>query len=768
MLCVRTGRISVPGTVATVSTTTGARAGGLRALQLRPTAVPGGRLPRHTPRRAPLVDAHPALLGQAAGFASSAARVDVAGRNTSAAERGGERASRGGWGKRGVALAVAAAAMWSLLWPARLDAPAGAAPESDLIKRVADANELLTPDELETLVSAEVHRPKAQQARKARTDAEPGKAGHVLLSIRRSATIATAVVGSMWDYRRTLNAAYGDEDARRSALSACHTRSATRVLHALQANGGIYIKLGQHVSSVLFIPPEWRETLKPLQDQNTPTPLRDLEVTFQAETGKSFDEAFSHLDPVPIGVASLAQVHRGVERGTQREVAIKMMHPDVERFSRVDMANVNRLTALVKRTFPSFEFSWLAEEMNQNMPLEMDFKHESGNAEHARRDFAQYTSTAVYIPQVYFASKRVMVMEFIHGKRPDDLEYLRSQRIDRNQVSQELSKAFSQMLYVHGFFHADPHAGNVLIRAVPPKSELAAHTHSPHNFELVLLDHGLYFCIPQSLRADYARFWLSLLSRGTPAMQHQRRELAKRVGNIGDDLYPILEGAITGRSGLEGSDPKNPRGVGGKRRPSSLLDLDGGSTMTPAEQQHIQRTMMERDGLFSDVLRMLRAVPRQMLMVLKLNDLTRSLDMNLRTTHGPIRPFLISARYCAWCVWDDDWRRLQAERRQLGWSVGWTTRLLRAWYNYAYFNYGFRLLESYTDVRARMSIVSLYLRTVLLHGFVAANRAAAGLQQEDASERMDEAEAQAGGGTALLEAEAQAEDKAKAKAKAAP
>jgi aarF domain-containing kinase len=123
-----------------------------------------------------------------------------------------------------------------------------------------------------------------------------------------------------------------------------------------------------------------------------------------------------------------------------------------------------------------------------------------------------------------------MVMEYIKGARIDDLKYLADHNIDRNQVSQELSRIFSQMVYLNGHFHADPHHGNLLIRPKAPLSK------SPFNFDICLLDHGQYFDIPDDLRVNYAHFWLSLIKRSSPATDAERRKYAKLVGNIDDDM----------------------------------------------------------------------------------------------------------------------------------------------------------------------------------------------------------------------------------------
>lgn len=94
--------------------------------------------------------------------------------------------------------------------------------------------------------------------------------------------------------------------------------------------------------------------------------------------------------------------------------------------------------------------------MRTNLPKEMDFVHEARNAERAMADFAN-TSTSMYIPEVITAKKRVLIMEFIQGARVDDLKYLADHNIDRNKVSVELSRIFSQMVFNNGWFHAVSH-----------------------------------------------------------------------------------------------------------------------------------------------------------------------------------------------------------------------------------------------------------------------------------------------------------------------
>ena len=125
----------------------------------------------------------------------------------------------------------------------------------------------------------------------------------------------------------------------------------------------------------------------------------------------------------------------------------------------VSLVTTEWLLEVIKRLFPDFEFSWLGDEMRRNLPLEMDFVHEAENAAKVTENFKGVKRTPLYIPKVYSATQRVLIMEFIDGGRADSKEYLAYHSIDRNHVSLELTRIFAEMVHLHGFFHADPHAG---------------------------------------------------------------------------------------------------------------------------------------------------------------------------------------------------------------------------------------------------------------------------------------------------------------------
>ncbi|KAJ8517148.1 hypothetical protein ONZ45_g5607 [Pleurotus djamor] len=463
--------------------------------------------------------------------------------------------------------------------------------------------------------------------------------------------------------------------------------------------------------------------MRPLQDQCEPTPYEGIEALFVSDMGKPISEIFEDFDARPIGVASLAQVHVGRLRETGQQVAVKLQHPHLAEFCDIDMEMVDVTLGWIKHWFPEFEFTWLGEEMRTNLPKEMDFVHEANNAARAVHDFRN-VKTSLYIPEVIHASKRVLIMEYIKGGRVDDLRFLAKANIDRNKVALELSRIFNRMVFINGWFHADPHPGNLLIRPAPPSSR------SPYNFEIVLLDHGLYFDLDTQLRINYSKLWLSLIAPASPSTTADRRKFAELVGNIGPDLYPVFEAAITGRAALEGTwEDEDTADASSKQstfqRASGMIDM---MPQTEAEMEAIRNAVITREGLLLSVFDVLRRVPRRVLMVLKLNDLTRHLDHALMTTHSNIRIFLIMAKYCSVAVWQDERRRLVELMRDQGvFSFTLLRQYFGSWWRYEKQYLGITYVEVLLDIQSRFHLLRDWTRGLLSTGFEGAHNAAAGL-----------------------------------------
>lgn len=200
-------------------------------------------------------------------------------------------------------------------------------------------------------------------------------------------------------YRVTLKQETSTPEERSEILKACHKRCAERTLHVLEKNGSIFIKLGQHLSSMGYLLPlEWTTTFVPLQDKCPVSSIESIEQMFLADTGHRVDELFSDFDPVPIGAASLAQVHVGTLKETGQKVAVKVQHPALAEWVPLDLALTRFTFSMLKRFFPEYDLEWLSREMDISLPQELDFRMEGQNATRASEYFKKHSDAPVVIP----------------------------------------------------------------------------------------------------------------------------------------------------------------------------------------------------------------------------------------------------------------------------------------------------------------------------------------------------------------------------------
>lgn len=319
-------------------------------------------------------------------------------------------------------------------------------------------------------------------------------------------------------------------------LKACHKRCAERTLKVLEQNGSIFIKLGQHLSSMNYLlPPEWTFTFIPLQDRCPISSYESIEEMFLADTGSSIDAHFDDFETDPIGAASLAQVHRATMKGTNEKVAVKVQHPALKEWVPLDLALTRLTFSILKKFFPEYDLEWLSNEMELSLPQELNFAVEGENALRTKAHFSNIPDIPLIIPDVKWSSNRILVMEYISGHRTDDLNFIDANDIDRDEVSATLAKIFNEMIFGDCALHCDPHGGNLAIR----KSALRRKP----NFEIILYDHGLYREIPKQLRRDYAKLWLAVIDTNEAEM----RKYALKVAGITDEQFPLFASAITGR-----------------------------------------------------------------------------------------------------------------------------------------------------------------------------------------------------------------------------
>ena len=425
-------------------------------------------------------------------------------------------------------------------------------------------------------------------------------------------------------YRVTLKERHEDADEYNLSLKACHKRCAERVLEVIRKNGSIFIKLGQHLSSMGYLLPlEWTETFIPLQDQCPVSSYESIEKMFLEDTGRRIEDDFADFSKEPIGAASLAQVHTATLKDTDQKVAVKVQHPSLDQWVPLDLSLTRLTFKSLKRAFPDYDLEWLSTEMESSLPLELDFALEGTNAMEAKDFFSKHTTFPLIIPNVISADRRILVMDFVRGARIDDSDYIDSHHISRTEVSATLARIFNTMVFQSGApLHCDPHGGNMSIRHNPNRRY-------PYNFDLVLYDHGLYRHPSDKIRRDYAKLWLAVIDGNETSM----RKYAYEVAGINDEQFPLFASAITGRD---------------------YRVLTKGGVAKSARNQDEKEGINEVFGedLLRQLVQLLGNVPRIILLILKTNDLTRSLDEALGSPE-PMRPMLILAKYASWTVWEE-------------------------------------------------------------------------------------------------------------------
>ncbi|KAL8908638.1 MAG: hypothetical protein Q9207_000726 [Kuettlingeria erythrocarpa] len=488
---------------------------------------------------------------------------------------------------------------------------------------------------------------------------------HGAIGVQRSGRVLKALVSNINEYRVTLKQETDDELSRKANLEACHQRCADRTLRVLEQNGSIFIKLGQHLSSLNYLLPlEWTRTFVPLQDKCPVSSYEAIENMFLADTGEPIARYFQDFDREPIGAASLAQVHLATLKDTGAKVAVKVQHPALQEWVPLDLALTRFTFATLKYFFPGYDLEWLSNEMESSLPQELDFALEGTNALVTKQYFDRIRDSPLVVPDVVWGRKRILVMEYIAGHRIDDLAYLDSNEIDRDEVSAALARVFNEMIFGNTPLHCDPHGGNIAIRSNKLRRS--------HNFDIILYDHGLYREIPLQLRRDYAKLWLAVIDADEKSM----RKYAHRVAGITDEQFPLFASAITGRD-------------------FGALTKSVVSTRSDKEKEIISGAM--GDGMLQQLVQLLGQIPRIILLILKTNDLTRSLDENLQTRAGPVRNFMILARYCSRTVYQE---QVELIRRKGGalWPRN-MLELLTAWSSYVRVEAKLLLYEWYISAR---------------------------------------------------------------------
>ena len=234
----------------------------------------------------------------------------------------------------------------------------------------------------------------------------------------------------------------------------------------LEQLGPTFVKVGQLLSTrVELLPPPYLEALSRLQDKVEPFGFGEVEKIVSEELGVRLSKAFSHFEDQPMAAASLGQVHHATLRDG-RPVAVKVQRPHirermVEDFEALgDIAEfLDAHTELGKR----YEFCQLLEQFRRSLLQELDYRQEASNLTTLREKLRPFPRIIVPAPVADYCTSRVLTMEFVPGKKITELSSLAKMEFDGAALAEEMFRAYLEQILVHGFFHADPHPGNVFI-----------------------------------------------------------------------------------------------------------------------------------------------------------------------------------------------------------------------------------------------------------------------------------------------------------------
>ncbi|MFP7833574.1 ABC1 kinase family protein [Marisediminicola sp. LYQ134] len=364
-------------------------------------------------------------------------------------------------------------------------------------------------------------------ARRGRTEPATG-AGDTRARYRRILRFASWYLAVTWFFELVLP---------RIGLTVVTTRTRTRRMrrfargfHVLAADlGGLMIKVGQYMSSRLdVLPPEITRELEGLQDEVAPVPFAQIRALAEAELGVHLEAVFASIDETPVAAASLGQAHRArlapaaaADSGIDA-VVVKVQRPGIDEIIDVDLAALRKVGGWLSRVrlvYDRVDMPALVEEFAATSLEEIDYVHEAVNSERFAADFAD--NERVRTPAIVWerTTRRVLTLEDVSAIKITDVEALALAGIDPAEVAPVFTEVMFDQLFTHGFFHADPHPGNIFVTPVVDAS-------GGRSFALTFIDFGMMGEVPATTRSGLRSLLLAAASR-------DGRALVAAIRNVG-------------------------------------------------------------------------------------------------------------------------------------------------------------------------------------------------------------------------------------------
>jgi len=304
-----------------------------------------------------------------------------------------------------------------------------------------------------------------------------------------------------------------------------HFELSERIRLAIQELGPTFIKMGQILSTRPdMVPPDVLKELEKLQDRIPPFSSQIARKIVESELNRPIEEVFARFDEEPLAAASIAQVHRARLKGGQ-EVVAKIRRPNIVETIEADIAIMRSLAGIMERRVAAARFLnpvALIDELHTDIKKELNFKNEASNLLRFAHNFAG--DRELKVPHVYegLCTPRLLVLEYVEGINISKVDQLASEGYDLKLIAQRLAGTLYKSAMEHGFFHADPHPGNVFVL--------------PNNV-ICLLDFGMMGTLSAVERASVARLIFGIATRDEKVIVRALLDLTNTTGTVREQQF---------------------------------------------------------------------------------------------------------------------------------------------------------------------------------------------------------------------------------------
>lgn len=361
------------------------------------------------------------------------------------------------------------------------------------------------------------------------------------------------------------------------AWNRVHERCARRLVRLAEQNGGLYVKAGQIFANMNHVlPPVYCTIMSSLQDAVMKRPFDEILAVLKADLGPNVvEEQFEYIDPTPLAAASLAQVHRARRRDIPRDdntsasaaassssrsrkspatslpvpgdddslpppvyskdVVVKVQYIDIAARFKGDMIAIDAMLTIAGWAYPGYDLSEIVRKLQATVEAELDFRLEASNSERAARHLRRAGfGDEVVCPTIHhdLQSPRILMMNFVKGVKINDKAGMEALGVNPKRAVSRFIDAIAYQMFISGFFHADPHAGNVLVQRMPKGSaDMRSQSWFQRWFgrnkgQVVLLDYGLCGQLNAKERAEFGEIWVASVTHNDELL----KSIAARYG----------------------------------------------------------------------------------------------------------------------------------------------------------------------------------------------------------------------------------------------